>query len=276
MRIGRRALHERRRTARMPAVRNFCRLLFIALCSLVAIVATTRTANAQCRYPRHGVSLTYQYGPGMLEHAGKKGNEEVTERVREYVPSAPAADLNRPEHTFKLNYDLLMRNYMHLRVYGGVSITPNSAVYQASGDGYYNGFNIGQVDLTGKTYVNIYTIGSDLLFQTGGCQPTVLRLVGGPGLGISGFHGGMSGDFDALITGPGTDRSLSGTFHGFAVHGSLMGGLKLDIADHANIMFLGGYRAGIGYGKVESEIFNKEGPVPVYGPFFQITLGGRF
>jgi len=261
----------------LPVWRNRARFLISSLIVLSVLALSAGTANAQT-CPRHGISLSYQYGNGTLDHAGDKANEEVTSRLREYVPSATAADLNRPEHTFRVNYDLQLRNYMWLRPYAAVSITPDSVVYQTSGDGMYKGFDIGQVDVTGRTHVNVYTLGSDLLFQTGGCDPVParLRLVGGFGLGLSFFNGGMSGDFDALITGPGSDKSMSGDFYGFMVHGSLMAGLKLDVMTHYNIMVLGGYRAGIGYGKIESEIFNKDGPVPMYGPFFQVTLGYKF
>jgi len=261
----------------LPVLRNHARFLISSLIVLSVLAFTAGTANAQT-CPRHGVSLSYQYGTGMLDHAGNKANEEVTSRLREYVPTATAADLNRPEHTLRLNYELQLRNYMFLRPYVAISITPDSVVYQTSGDGIYKDFNIGQVDVTGRTHVNVYTLGTDLLFQTGGCDPVParLRLVGGFGLGLSGFNGGMSGSFDALITGPGDDKSMSGDFYGIMFHGSLMAGLKLDIMTHGNIMILGGYRAGIGYGKIESEIFNKDGPVPTYGPFFQVTLGYKF
>lgn len=262
----------------LPVLRNHSRIVICSLVFLFALVGTTGTAYAQSTCPRHGVSLTYQYGNSMLDHAGKKANEEVTTRLREYVPTAPGADLNRPEHTLKLNYDLQLRTYLMLRVYGGFSYTPDSVVYSASGDGIYKDFNIGQVDVTGRTHVNTYTVGSDLLFQTGDCapRPLQLRLVGGFGLGVSGFHGGMSGDFDALITGTGSDRSMSGDFYGVFVHGSAMAGLKLDIMTHGSLMVLGGYRGGIGYGKIESEILTKDGPLPMYGPFFQVTLGYKF
>jgi len=261
----------------LPVLRDHARFVISSLIVLSVLAFTAGTASAQ-ECPRHGVSLSYQYGTGMLDHAGNKANEEVTSRLREYVPSARAADLNRPEHTFRVNYDLQLRSYMLLRPYIGISITPDSVVYQTSGDGMYKGFDIGQVDVTGRTHVNVYTVGTDLLFQTGGCAPAParLRFVGGFGLGLSGFNGGMSGAFDALITGPGDDKSMSGDFYGFMFHGSVMAGLKLDFMNHGNIMVLGGYRAGLGYGKIESEIFNKDGPVPTYGPFFQVTLGYGF
>lgn len=261
----------------LPVLRNRACILIPVLVFLSACLVSPGAASAQSTCRRHGVSLTYQYGNGTLDHAGNKADDEVTTRLLEYVPSAQPAHLNRPEHMLKLNYDRQLRDYMFLRTYVGLSITPDGVVYQTSGDGIYKDINIGQVDVTGRTHVYVYSLGSDLLFQTGdGLPPTRLRLVGGFGLALSGFQGGMSGDFDALISGPGSDRSMSGDFYGVLLHGSLMGGLKLDINHGGNVMVLGGYRGGIGYGKIESEIFSKDGPLPMYGPFIQVTVGYKF
>jgi hypothetical protein len=254
--------------------------IFMVTC-LIVLAATALPAWAEptCR---NGVSATYQFGGSVIERAGQKANEEVLDRLHENIPSAPPIDLNRPEHAVKLNYNLRLNDSLLLRLYGGAAITPEDEVYDTTGDGVYkvDGFPepvpIGPVKAEIKTEVSTYMLGADFLWQTGDCASTNVHLVGGFGLEAFRFFGSMSGDFDAQITGPGSDLTLGGRFQGYGAHASVMSGLGLNIETYGDLMVLGGFRGGMGYGTFESDVFDKDGAFPVFGPYLQVTGGFNF
>jgi hypothetical protein len=256
-------------------------VLLIALACVSILAFTEGSAQAEERCS-NGVSLSYQYGNTIMEHAAQKANKKLLPKLREYVPSAQPIDFNRSEHIFQLNYDWRLRSYMSLRFYGGLSISPEAEVYTVRGDGYYKPegadepIYIGEVEGKVLTSGYLYLTGADLLFQTGDCKKTV-HLVGGFGLALAGFHGSLRGEFDALITGGSKpDYVLKGSYRGVGGYGSLLGGVRFDLPKNFDLMVLGGYRAGLAYAAVKSDIKDGDGAMPIYGPFLQITFGRKF
>jgi len=282
MKSGSRLLALLFRSKFVRPLRLLSRLALIAISSLVFIASTASAARADDDGCQKGISATYQYAPSLLEHAAEKANGEIDNKVRPYLPSAAPIDLARPEHMLQLNYDWQLRNYVMLRFYGGFSVQPSAAVYTTSGDGQYQpkGFDhpipIGQVDASITHSGYLVTTGADALFMTGRCRRTMLHLVGGFGLGATYFSGDLRADIDALITSQNPDVTLRGSYYGFAFHGQLVAGLRFDFSKYADVMVLGGYRAGLGYVNLHSDILNKDGMLPVYGPFFQVTAGWKF
>jgi len=266
--------------ASTSARRNAGRFFLLGLAALAFLTAMVSPARADSRC-RDGVSVTYQYSDTVLDHAAAKATQNILGTLRSYIPSAPALDLNRQEHTFELNYDHQIRDFGIMRVYGGVSIAPDALVYRASGDALYHDQNItdpipiGQVDASLNTSVDLYTAGVDFLGETGKCGDA-LRLVGGMGAAVMAFQGGLTGQLDALLTGPGPDYTLSGSFFGFAVDLSFLLGFRFDILGSVSLMILAGYRLGVGYISVHSDIISTDSAMPIFGPFVQITAGATF
>jgi len=253
---------------------NVFRFLSVGLAYLVVTAASSSPAQADPRC-RSGVSVTYELSNTMLEHAAAKASSKLTSQLRTYIPSAQPVDLNRLEHQLRLNYDLGLRRYLTVRFYAGLAVSPEDTVYRTSGDASYHDLALGRVDVVGFSGGSLYTTGTEFLFQTGDCRE-VLHLIGGLGAGFTGFEGDMRGEFDTKLTGDGTDLTLRGSYAGFAFDLHAVAGVRFDIARHAYIMLFGGYRGGIGYIKLKSDIKNGDGALPVYGPIFQANLGYSF
>jgi hypothetical protein len=183
--------------------------------------------------------------------------------------------LKRPEFIVTLNYDHQFSDHFGLRAYGGFSYSPDSQIYSYTGDGMYKSFDIGQVRSTINDHGNLYVAGTDLLWQTGRCG-SVVHFVGGFGLGLMGFTGGIDAQFTPLILGDRPLLTLSGSYWGLGFYGNALAGVRFDFLKHGEITVLGGYRGGLAYMSFTSPIENKDGGLPIYGPFGQVSLGYRF
>lgn len=264
----------------LPACRGLTRALTacLVLFSLLSLPSLSH-ADGSCK---KGVGASYQTGSTIVEHGAAAAGEEVTDELKNTVPSAGPVDLNRREHLLILSYDRPLSRFALIRFHGGLGLSPQTVVYRTSGDGYYSAsggepINIGTVDGVVSSSGRLYMFGVDVLFQTGMCDDGQRwHLVGLVGLSGGGYHGKLLGEFDARITSRRPDEVMRGRYSGAGMHTNLMVGLRFDISEKLDAMLLGGLRLGVGYISFESDLKDRDGAMPIAGAVVQLGIRRRF
>jgi hypothetical protein len=121
---------------------------------------------------------------------------------------------------------------------------------------------------------SILLTGTDLFLESNRCS--TFAFVGGTGFGVMHYRGRFDASFTPVDLSDNAFATFDGNYSGIAGYVNAFGGIRVNFLDRGELMFLGGYRTGVGYIEFHSTLDSGTSPLPIYGPFFQISIGTHF
>jgi hypothetical protein len=252
----------------MRAKKTFFLLIFLTA------FTTPSLLHASPDHCDSAVSVTLQGANTFLEHAASGLNDSALPELRGYVPSAPAFTLDRTEIILMLNYEHRLGGFLTLRPYAGFNYSPRSVVYSSLDSGHYGDIDIGMVRSAMSSRGSILLTGTDLLLESNRCSS--FALIGGSGFGVMHYRGRFDASFTPVDLSDRAFATFDGTYSGAAGYVNVFAGIRLNFLSRGELTILGGYRTGIGYIEFHSTLDSGTSPLPIYGPFFQISIGSHF